>query len=77
MQIDDLFCDNRPANQCIMACSDGVEQCIFLMRHGERQDGVDRNWKKTALRPYDTPLSQHAHYETPKLIKERLTGKVG
>ena len=53
-----------------------VKQSIFIMRHGERHDSLDYNWKKTARRPYDTPLSRKGHYETPKLVRQRLLGKV-
>lgn len=53
-----------------------VEQTVFLMRHGARHDAVVPSWKSTASRPYDTPLSKHGHYHTPKLINQRLTGKV-
>ena len=52
------------------------EQHVFVMRHGERQDGVHRDWWKTAKRPYDTPLSSRGHSETSKLIERRLAGKV-
>jgi len=58
--------------------SDGtLEQHVFVMRHGERQDGVYRDWWKTAKRPYDTPLSSRGHSETRKLVQQRLAHKVG
>lgn len=53
-----------------------VEQSVFVMRHGARHDTANRGWKKTATRPYDTPLSSHGHHETPKLVGKRLTEKV-
>ena len=49
---------------------------MFLMRHGARHDAVYPAWKKTAERPYDTPLSHRGQAETPKLIFQRLSGKV-
>lgn len=52
------------------------KQTVFLMRHGARHDAVFPQWKATASRPYDTPLSRRGHYETPKLVHERLLGKV-
>ncbi len=54
------------------------EQHVFVMRHGERLDGVYlyKDWWKTAKRPYDTPLSSHGHLQTPKLVEQRLVGKV-
>lgn len=51
-------------------------QTVFLMRHGARHDTVYPAWKATASRPYDTPLSKRGEAETPKLIQERLSGKV-
>lgn len=51
-------------------------QRVFLMRHGARHDAVYPAWKKTAERPYDTPLSHRGQAETPKLVLQRLSGKV-
>ncbi len=53
-----------------------VAQHVFVMRHGERLDSMDRNWKRTAVRPYDTPLTHHGHNEANRLVKCRLAGKV-
>lgn len=52
-----------------------VEQNVFLMRHGARHDTAFPSWRSTASRPYDTPLSRHGHYDTPRLVKQRLTNK--
>lgn len=30
---------------------------VWLVRHGNRQDFVDRSWRETAERPHDPPLS--------------------
>ena len=54
----------------------GVGQCVYVMRHGERLDSIDRQWRNTAQRPYDTPLSQHGHHEAMRLVKQRLQDKV-
>ena len=51
-------------------------QHVFLMRHGERLDSMDRNWRRTAARPYDTPLTRRGHSEANRLVKQRLEGKV-
>ena len=53
-----------------------VKQSVFLMRHGARHDSMFPHWKTTASRPYDTPLSKHGHFETPRLVRQRLAGKV-
>ena len=55
---------------------DQVTQHVFVMRHGERLDSMDRNWKRTAVRPYDTPLTHHGHNEANRLVKCRLAEKV-
>lgn len=52
------------------------EQRVFIMRHGDRQDSVNRDWWRTAKRPYDTPLSNRGHEEAPKLIRQRIVNKV-
>lgn len=52
------------------------EQRVFVMRHGERLDTREPRWKKTAARPYDTPLSPRGHTETHRLAKQRLSDKV-
>ncbi len=53
-----------------------VTQHVYVMRHGERLDSRNRQWKTTAARPYDTPLTQHGHSEVNRLVKARLGGKV-
>ena len=53
-----------------------VSQRVYVMRHGERLDSIDRQWTKRAARPYDTPLSRHGEHEAMRLVKQRLTNKV-
>jgi broad specificity phosphatase PhoE len=53
-----------------------VSQRMYVMRHGERLDSIDRQWTKRAARPYDTPLSRHGEHEAMRLVKQRLTNKV-
>lgn len=36
-------------------------QVFWIMRHGDRLNNVDRQWKKTARYPHDTPLSELGH----------------
>lgn len=55
---------------------DSEQQRVFIMRHGERLDSQDRNWKRTAARPYDTPLTARGHGEAHRLVKLRLSRKV-
>jgi hypothetical protein len=38
-----------------------VTQVFWIMRHGDRLNNVDRQWKKTAQYPHDTPLSDLGH----------------
>lgn len=52
------------------------QQRVFIMRHGDRLDGLDRKWKLTADRPYDTPLTSHGLSEARELTKRRLSQKV-
>ena len=33
-------------------------QTLWITRHGMRQDFVDQNWRNSAARPHDTPLSR-------------------
>lgn len=61
-----------------MASKGGVElQRVYVMRHGERLDSINREWTRKAARPYDTPLSSHGELEAMKVIKQRLANKVG
>ena len=53
-----------------------VCQRVYVMRHGERLDSIDRQWMKRAARPHDTPLSRHGEQEAMRLVKQRLTNKV-
>ena len=56
--------------------SAGGGQRVYVMRHGERLDSIDRQWTKRAARPYDTPLSSHGRHEAMRLVKQRLPTKV-
>lgn len=56
--------------------SEPLEQHVFVMRHGERLDSIDRQWLKRAVRPYDTPLSKHGEHEARRLVKQRMGDKV-
>lgn len=60
----------------IAASCEELEQSVFLMRHGARQDSAFPNWRNTAIRPYDTPLSSHGHLEAAQIATHRLKGKV-
>ena len=48
-----------PSASCYGSSSD-LGECsgsIWLVRHGERVDAVDKSWKKSAARPHDPPLT--------------------
>jgi broad specificity phosphatase PhoE len=47
---------------------------IFLARHGNRQDFVDRDWLVTADEPYDPPLSADG-VEQARRLGARLAGE--
>jgi broad specificity phosphatase PhoE len=47
---------------------------IFLARHGNRQDFVDRDWLVTADEPYDPPLSADG-VEQARRLGRRLAGE--
>ena len=51
-------------------------QHLFIIRHGERLDTKNREWKKTAPRPYDTPITPRGEREALRLAKGRFGGKV-
>lgn len=40
---------------------DDEVQVFWIMRHGDRLNNIDRQWKKTAAYPHDTPLSPLGH----------------
>ena len=61
---------------CVEMAEKEVSQRVYVMRHGERLDSIDRQWTKRAARPYDTPLSRHGEHEAMRLVKQRLTNKV-
>lgn len=46
-------------------------QTLWLARHGNRQDFVDPNWRATARRPHDPPLSVDG-VEQAKALAQRL-----
>lgn len=48
-----------------------TERTIWLLRHGERLDTIDSNWKKTAARPFDPPLSEQGQREAQQ-VAQRL-----
>ncbi|XP_002978895.2 uncharacterized protein LOC9659801 [Selaginella moellendorffii] len=45
--------------QCVAATSAGAgfKQNVFILRHGERRDDVDKEWLANASRPWDPPLT--------------------
>ncbi|MBW4669877.1 MAG: histidine phosphatase family protein [Cyanomargarita calcarea GSE-NOS-MK-12-04C] len=49
-------------------------QTIWIARHGNRQDYVDRNWRRTALKPFDPSLSADGAVQAQKLAG-RLVGE--
>ena len=49
-------------------------QVVWLVRHGNRVDFVDPNWKDTAERPFDPSLSPDG-FEQAKKTGERLIGE--
>lgn len=49
-------------------------QAVWLVRHGNREDFVDPNWKDTAERPFDPSLSPDG-FEQAKRTGERLVGE--
>ena len=51
-------------------------QRLLVMRHGERLDSHDRNWKRTAARPYDTPITKHGEAEAHRVGRDRFPKKV-
>ena len=42
---------------------------LFVVRHGQRVDLVDLEWRKTAENPYDTPLSAHGLEQAEQLAR--------
>lgn len=56
--------------------SESEVQRIFVMRHGERKDARNPQWKKTAVRPYDTPITSRGELEAHQLSVRRYSGKV-
>ena len=50
----------------------GSCQSIIVIRHGERMDVVNYEWKKTAARPYDTPLSERGVEQVREVVKEKV-----
>ena len=53
---------------------------IWLLRHGERHDSTDKQWKATAKRPHDPPLSRagvQQAYAAGRVIHERTLRQRG
>ena len=57
------------------AASGRVVQRVFVMRHGEREDSRNPLWKKTAARPYDTPITGRGEREARLISGERFSDK--
>lgn len=53
----------------------GDIQRLLVMRHGERLDSLDWQWKKRAPRPYDTPLTKPGEKEVFR-VAQSFAGKV-
>ena len=53
-----------------------TRQCLYVIRHGERLDNVDYDWKRTAERPYDPPLTDTGVEEAATAARERFHDKV-
>jgi broad specificity phosphatase PhoE len=55
-----------------------MAETIWIARHGSRQDFVDPEWHKSAVRPYDPPLSaagfRQAERVAERLKNERISG---
>lgn len=47
---------------------------VWIVRHGNRQDFEDPNWHRTAIRPYDPPLSEEGQ-EQARETGRRLIGE--
>ncbi len=41
-----------------------TKRTVWLLRHGLRQDFVDRDWARSAARPHDTPLAREGHIQS-------------
>ena len=41
---------------------------VFVIRHAERHDRVDKEWSKVARRPQDTPLSERGKKQVMIMI---------
>ena len=53
-----------------------VIQRLFVMRHGERLDTREPGWARTAVRPYDTPITGKGKLEAFRLAQKLFTNKV-
>jgi len=42
---------------------------LIVIRHGERQDEVDKNWSEESSSPWDPPLSQHGREQGAQAAK--------
>ena len=52
-------------------------QRLFVMRHGERLDSMNPSWRRTADRPYDTPITEKGKLEAYRVAQDRFLNKVG
>ena len=68
--------ENVPSVMESQAVSEAKKQCLFIMRHGDRLDTHNSEWKKTAARPYDTPLTGKGEQRALKVARDRYQGKV-
>ena len=59
-----------------MASDLATEQRIIVMRHGEREDTQNPKWKQSAVRPYDTPITNKGKVIAHKISQQRFSGKV-
>lgn len=46
-----------------------MSRYVLVARHGARQDSEDKNWKRRAVCPHDSPLSARGHMQAQELAK--------
>ncbi len=73
---DCTIADNAPEKTVAPDADIIGRQHLFVMRHGERLDSHNKQWKETAARPYDTPITPRGRREAMSVARERFTGKV-
>lgn len=49
---------------------------IYVMRHGHREDMQNPQWRKTAERPHDPPLSAYGRQQAEHVTKSKLKGNI-